>query len=152
WLLSEPAPTGPPEVEAVRAVEEDIESVPVPPPPPWPVLPPEALQGLVGEIISAIEPHTEADPVAVLARLPFAFGSAVGRGPYFQVEGDRHHANLFLATVGSSSTARKGTSWGRVRQLFQDADSYWLDGCVKSGLSSGEGLVYHVRDADDKDD
>ena len=30
----------------------------------WPELAPEALYGLAGDIVRAIEPHTEADPVA----------------------------------------------------------------------------------------
>jgi hypothetical protein len=34
---------------------------------PWPVLADEALYGLPGDIVRSIDPHTEADPVAVLA-------------------------------------------------------------------------------------
>ncbi len=39
------------------------------PPPGWPGAPgPEAYTGLLGDIVGALAPHTEADPVAVLAR------------------------------------------------------------------------------------
>ena len=38
-----------------------------------------------------LEPETEADPVAILSQLLVAFGAAVGRGAFFQVEATRHH-------------------------------------------------------------
>src|SRR5215207_8769163 len=37
----------------------------VPEPAPWPVLADEARYGLLGDILEAVDPHTEADPVAV---------------------------------------------------------------------------------------
>ena len=53
----------------------------------WPAAPdPVAYHGLAGEIVSKLEPHTEADPVAILTQLLVAFGAAAGRGAYFQVE------------------------------------------------------------------
>src|SRR3954451_14479263 len=46
----------------------------------WPAPPaPAAYTGLAGEIVAAIAPHTEADPVALLAQLLVAFGAAAGR-------------------------------------------------------------------------
>ena len=36
-------------------------------PQPWPLLDEAALHGLAGEVVRLIEPHTEADPVALLA-------------------------------------------------------------------------------------
>jgi hypothetical protein len=61
----------------------------------WPeALPQEAFHGLAGEIISILEPHSEADPVALLTHLLVSFGSIVGRGPHFVVGGTVHHANL----------------------------------------------------------
>lgn len=71
-----------------------------------------AYHGLAGEVVRTIEPHTEADPVALLVQFLAAFGSCLGRGPHYQVEGDAHHANLYAVLVGDSSKARKGTSWG----------------------------------------
>ena len=41
----------------------------------WPKIAEEAFHGLPGEIVRAIEPHTEADPVAVLANLLAALGA-----------------------------------------------------------------------------
>src|SRR5262249_48159158 len=129
---------------------DDIESLPMEPPPPWPELPPGALYGLAGEIVQALAPETESDPVAIHGQLLVAFGNAVGRGPHYQVEGDAQHVNLFLSLVGRSSRGRKGTSRGRVMQLMRLADEVWARNCLASGISSGEGLIWAVRDAIEK--
>ena len=106
----------------------------------------DAYHGLAGDVVRAIEQHTEADPVALLVQFLVAFGSCLGRGPHYRVEGDDHHANLFAVLVGDSSKARKGTSWGRIRALFEMLDDPWEGRCVHSGLSSGEGVIWAVRD------
>lgn len=111
---------------------------------PWPAsLPDEALHGLPGEIVREIEPQTESDPAAVLLQVLVAFGALVGRGPHVPIEGDEHHGNLFALIVGETSKARKGTSWGRVREIFSRIPG-WPH--VVDGLSSGEGLKWAVRD------
>src|SRR4051812_13217431 len=46
----------------------------------------------------------------------------------------------------TGSKGRKGTAWGRVRQLFENADPDWARSRVVGGLSSGEGLIWQVRD------
>jgi hypothetical protein len=110
----------------------------------WPdPLADEAFFGLAGEIVRTIEPQTESDPAAILLQVLVAFGSLVGRGPHFPIEGDQHHSNLFTLIVGETSKARKGTSWGRVREIFSRA-AEWPN--VVDGLSTGEGLKYAVRD------
>jgi hypothetical protein len=129
---------------------EEIEALPMPPPAPWPTLPPEALHGLAGSIVRMIAPETESHPVAILGQLLVAFGNAVGRGPHFKVEGDSHHTNLFLCLVGQSSHGRKGTSRGRVMQLMSHADDHWCQNCRAQGLSSGEGLIWAIRDPIEK--
>lgn len=118
-----------------------------PPAVPWPEpLAPAALHGLAGEIVHAIEPHTEADSAAILLQTLVAFGNIVGRGPHYQVEGDEHCGNLFAVLVGESAKARKGTSWGRVRNIFRQIADPWEQTRVLGGLSSGEGLIAAVRD------
>ena len=103
-----------------------------------------AFHGLAGEIVRAIEPHTESDTAALLAQILVSFGIMVGRGPHHQVEGDEHHANLFCLIVGQTAKGRKGTSWGRVKQIFSQLPNWPR---VVDGLSSGEGVKYNVRDA-----
>ena len=113
----------------------------------WPdPMAPEAYYGLAGDIVRAIEPHTEADPAALLVQLLTAFGNAIGSGPHFMVEDTRHGFNLFVAMVGDTSKGRKGTSWNRIKTVFfRSGLEDWRKRIV-SGLSSGEGLIWHVRD------
>lgn len=112
---------------------------------PWPEpLAARAFYGLAGEIIHAIEQHTEADPSALLIEFLTAFGSVIGLKPYFRVEADEHRMRLFIVLVGESSKARKGSSWGHIQRLFQTIDADWVRK-ITSGLSSGEGLIWAVR-------
>jgi hypothetical protein len=114
----------------------------------WPApLEPEALHGLAGEIVRTLGPHTEADDAALLFQTLAALGNVVGGGPFFRTEADRQTANLFVVLVGETSKARKGSSFGHVRRLFFVADQEWEAGHIASGLSSGEGLIWSVRDA-----
>ncbi len=113
----------------------------------WPDAPaPEAFYGLAGEIVSAIAPHSEADPTAILVQLLTVFGNVVGRGSYFTAEADRHGLNEFVVLVGDTSKGRKGSAWGHVRRLVRNAATEWVDQRLQSGLSSGEGLIWSVRD------
>jgi len=112
----------------------------------WPAPPqPAVYHGLAGEIVQTIAPETEADPVAILSQLLVAFGAAVGRGTWFQVEATRHHPNQFLVLIGDSARARKGSSWDHVHRLITGADPL-ITARILTGLSSGEGLIHSVRD------
>ena len=116
------------------------------PPPGWPEPPGRAAYcGLAGAIADAITPHTEADPVAVLGQLLVAAGSAAGKGAYFEVEATRHHPNEFVVLVGDSAKARKGSSWDHVARAMEKADP-GFPVRVHAGLSTGEGLIWAVRD------
>jgi hypothetical protein len=118
----------------------------------WPrPLSEEAHYGLAGEVVRTIEPHTESDPAALLIQLLVAFGNVIDRGPYWQAEADRHALNLFAVLVGVTSKARKGSSWAHIRNLMSGSDELWGNHSIQTGLSSGEGLIYAVRDprADD---
>jgi hypothetical protein len=123
----------------------------LPPPAGWPAPPaPAVYHELLGEIVTQIAPHTEADPVAILTQLLVAFGAAVGRGAFFQVEATRHHPNEFMLLVGDSSKARKGSSWDHVRRLLGAIDPT-IEQRILTGLSSGEGLIWAVRDPTTQD-
>ena len=104
---------------------------------------PEAYHGIAGKIVRLIEPHTEADPVALLIQFLVFVGNVVGRNPYFLVGADRHYPNLFVVLVGNSSKGRKGTSWSCIKNIFRNIDP---ESRQCSGLSSGEGLIWSVRD------
>jgi hypothetical protein len=105
-----------------------------------------AFHGVAGEIVRLIEPHTEADPVALLFQLLAAFGNIIGRDSHMVADGARHCLNLFGVLVGQSSKGRKGTSWNQIAALLERIDDVWKNDRVTSGLSSGEGLIWNVRD------
>jgi hypothetical protein len=111
----------------------------------WPTLAPEALCGLAGEFVRLVEPHTESDPAAVLIQFLIGFGNLIGKGAYAKVEADTHFCNLFGVCVGETAKGRKGTSWGQVRTPLTTVAPDWKSR-IKSGLSSGEGLIFQVRD------
>jgi Bifunctional DNA primase/polymerase, N-terminal len=128
-------------------VAPEVADLPLPVDPPWPGPPgQEAFYGLAGDIVRVIEPSSEASPVALLVQTLVAFGSVIGRTAHFIVESDRHFCNESVVLVGRTSKARKGTSWGRVRRLFQEVEEQWATDRIQSGLSSGEGLVWAIRD------
>lgn len=110
----------------------------------WPELDPVALYGLPGDFVRMVEPHSEADPAALLVQYLVAVGCSIGRDPHTVVEADRHAVNLYAVLVGDTTAGKKGTSWGHVRRAVTEADP---DFRIRGGLSSGEGLAYEVRDA-----
>jgi hypothetical protein len=112
----------------------------------WPLIDDAAYYGLAGDAVRTIDPHTEADPVAILIQLLAYFGNIVGRNQHYRVEGDYHRSNIYAVLVGDTSKGRKGTSAGRVRSIARHADQRWVDERIKNGLSSGEGLINEVRD------
>ena len=118
----------------------------------WPVLDERAIRGVIGDLVRAIEPHSEADVVALLVQGLIAFGSTLNRLAYFSAEADRHHMNLNAVLVGETAKGRKGTSWGYVRRVFAAVDPDWASTRVLNGLSSGEGLIWAVRDKITKDE
>jgi hypothetical protein len=72
--------------------------------PAWPTMDGAAYHGFAGEVVETIEPHSEADPVAILLQFLTCVGNVIGRTAYYQVESDRHHANLFTVLVGATLT------------------------------------------------
>lgn len=117
---------------------------------PWPVVPEEAFHGLAGRYVRKLEAHTEADPVGVLVQLLVMFGNLIGRRPHFRVEADEHSLNLFTVLVGESAKGRKGVSGGQAKRLLRDIDPEWYEERLQDGLSSGEGLIWAVRDPIEK--
>lgn len=112
----------------------------------YPVLKPETLYGLAGDIVRTIELQTEADNVALLSNLLVAFGNVVGDEPHFIADGSRHSMRLFAVHVGETSKGRKGTAWTHISRLFESVIPNWANERTTRGLSSGEGLIWAVRD------
>lgn len=116
-------------------------------PPSWPPpLAQEAFHGLAGDFVKIIEPQTEADPVALLIQFLTVTGNIVGSKPHFRVEADTHYLKIFSVLVGESAKGRKGTSWNHIKNIFGQIDQPWREKRIMSGLSSGEGLIWQVRD------
>jgi hypothetical protein len=113
----------------------------------WPApLHTDALGGLAGDFVRIVEPASEADSAGLLIQFLVGFGSMAGRKAHFRVDGTNHYTNEFAVLVGDTSKGRKGTAWNRVRNILAGADPDWVRDRVQSGLSSGEGLIYAVRD------
>jgi len=118
----------------------------------WPdPLAEDAYYGLVGEITQKIEPHTEADSAALLTQFLVAFGNVVDRSAHFLVEATPHYTTLFAVLVGDTAKSRKGTSWGHIPRIYEPLDTDWIKERIQNGLSSGEGLIWAVRDPLGKD-
>lgn len=140
---------------AEEAIPEKITqaAIDMSPPAMHPVLNHDALYGLIGEITKAATADSEADPAAVIATALTWVGAHIGTNIYVPVGETRHPARLFCAIVGASSRARKGTSTDPVRRIFNRAEQL---GTVKQlkfspgPLSSGEGVVWAVRDASEE--
>jgi hypothetical protein len=111
-----------------------------------PRMAPDAYYGLPGRIVAAIEPHSEADPVAILMHLLVAAGNLLGRGPHALVEKTEHTCGEFVAFVGDTAKGRKGQAWSTPKWMLGQVDEVWAKTRIKSGLSSGEGLIHNVRD------
>jgi hypothetical protein len=137
--------------QSARGSERGTASARTPHPPlevAWPDSPDEeAFIGIAGDVVRTIEPHSESDPVALLVQALAAFGSVIGRRAHQRVEATRHYGNLYVALVGRTGKARKGSSWDHNRRLFESVDESWATACNVSGLTSGEGLIWAVRDS-----
>jgi hypothetical protein len=111
-----------------------------------------AFHGLAGDIVRRISQHTEASEAALLVQVLVTFGNVIGRNAYAVADAARHYMNLFMVLVGETSKSRKGTSWAHISRIFRRADEVWTKNCIANGLSSGEGVIWNVRDAITKDD
>ena len=132
------------DVIAKGASRADVEALPTVPY--WPVLHRDALYGLAGRLVETIEPHSEADPVALLLTLLVSAGNLIGPGPHVLVEKDVHPARLNVVFVGVTAKARKGLSSSTPGWIMTQVDPGYVATRIKSGLSSGEGVIYNVRD------
>ena len=114
----------------------------------WPLpLGEAAYHGPIGELVKVWTPQSEADPAAMLLTTLVGFGAICGAGPHHSVSGDRHTARLFACVTGPTAAGGKGMSYGMpIAALTKGSNPVWAERCLASGLSTGEGLIHHVRD------
>jgi hypothetical protein len=114
----------------------------------WPAPPdPAAYHGVLGDIVRAVAPRTEADPVAILGSLLAFTGACMGHWRTIY-QGSTQATNLFVALVGDSSTGRKGTAASIGRDVMTAAYPDWQQ-LIVAGLGSGEGLIGHLKKVED---
>lgn len=144
-----PQRMGPPlaDLEAAVVVAEQQAATMAPTAAPaaaWPDPPaPEAFHGILGDIVGAVAPVTEADPVAILGSLLAYTGACMGHWQTIY-QGSTQAANLFVTLVGDSSTGRKGTAASIARDVMDAAYPDWTK-LIVAGLGSGEGLIGHLK-------
>ena len=132
----------------------------------WPLFPPAACPGIVGDFVSLATRDSEADPAAVCVTMLTRFaaevyGHAENKGPHIYIGETLHAPRLFAVICSNSSKARKGTSLSPVNKLF--TREYCLASDMKSmtlplparesggPLSTGEGLACQVRDESEEE-
>jgi hypothetical protein len=112
----------------------------------WPdPLQPEAYHGIAGDFVRVVEQYSEASPAALLAHFLTMAGCLIGPDCHAAVGGAVHPGRLFIMAVGKTAHARKGTAASDTKRVLFEADPTFHKRVVE-GLSSGEGLIYNVRD------
>jgi hypothetical protein len=115
----------------------------------WPAAPDlAAYHGVLGDIVNAVAPVTEADPVAILGTLLASAGACMGHWQTIY-QGSTQAANLFVVLVGDSATGRKGTAASIGRDVMSAAYPGW-EKLIVAGLGSGEGLIAHLKRSGDE--
>ena len=104
-----------------------------------------ALHGLAGEFVTRTAPHTETDPMALLVQ--FLVASAPPPGATSTTRSRRPAITSTSSRSSSAPAARaQGIGVGSRRGALQAHRQQFAERCVSSGLSSGEGLIFEVRD------
>lgn len=113
----------------------------------WPTpLAQEAKNGVIGRFLRLVMPSTEADPNALLIQFLVFFGNFLGRTVKVVNGSMEQYPNLFTVVVGATGTGRKGTGLTEIKRISRVSMPEYHRNCFKSGATSGEGLVHHVRD------
>jgi len=105
------------------------------------------MQGLAGQFVELYDPHTEADPAAVLHVFLASVGCHFGPGYYIAGGNTRQAPKVWPVITGDTSTGAKGTALAVVKSFWRDHDNHFMLTNTATGLSTGEGLIRAVRDA-----
>lgn len=107
----------------------------------------EGMYGIAGEFIELITPRTEADPNAILVAFMAYAGNLLGREFYVPTGADKHCGNLYVCLVGPTAGGRKGSAMSASELFFTEGKFAPGLPQVVRGISSGEGMIWKVRDA-----
>ncbi|MEW1546847.1 hypothetical protein [Streptomyces tsukubensis] len=111
----------------------------------------EARHGIVGEILDYVGPDVEADLAGICSTILSAFSCMVGNDAV--AEGPvKQPINVWHILIGETGDGRKGTAADRAMQIMRPVNPGFFKSNVTSSLSSGEGLIYSVRDGMDEDE
>lgn len=105
-----------------------------------------AFHGPAGEFVRLFEGETEAGPPALLVSFLVAVANLIGPGPHAAVGATSHPLKLNALIVGPTAVGAKGSSWSPADVLLRRLDPLWAGERIFPALSSGEGLIWHVRD------
>jgi hypothetical protein len=113
-----------------------------------PLLVPEsaAFAGLAGDVVRALEPHTEADPAAILANVLTEYGAMVGDLAETRAGSASHPPAIYVALIGRTSRSRKGTSERETSALMRRVEEGWEDRHRIGGFGSGEAFIQHAAE------
>jgi hypothetical protein len=151
-----------PRVEVDEPQEAEAESGGTLIVPKWPVPEGPIFHGIVGEVARLATANSEADPIGVVMTFLVMAGAYFGRTKYQPIGDAEHHTRIYAALVGQSAYARKGTSlqgpqafWKACEKELREKSTlpFPLAFPLKFGnmLSSGEGLLYPIRDPEELD-
>jgi hypothetical protein len=143
------APGGQERDERTKKTKEtnQAKKLPAAPPAPDPVM----YCGVLGEIVSAADTSTEADPVGVYASLLSTASVLVGSRPHVQIGNTRHPLLVWPLLFGRTGAGRKGEAT-ETADLVVNGATLDMAALSVTGLSSGEGLIERIRDPRNPDD
>ena len=107
--------------------------------------------GILGEMVEAVRPTIETDPVGVYASLLAMTGAAIGEGTRVRIGSTRHLLLIWPLLFGGTGSGRKGEATNTASIFFRNSHP-GADNFTARGLSSGEGLIERIRDVEDKED
>lgn len=108
--------------------------------------------GVLGEIVTSVDPYTEACKAAVLIHLLAGCGAMIGRGPHMVAGFAQHPPSVWGLVAGGTTIGAKGTADATARAFLSAADQGFMTKRVLPALSTGEGLIHLVRDAEEDGD
>ncbi len=106
----------------------------------------EAVCGVIERFLNLVMPSTEADASALIVQFLVMTGIYLGRSVQLINGSIEVLPNLFAVIAGATSTGRKGTGLSEIKRLARIAMPEFSKSCFRSGATSGEGIIFHVRD------